>query len=169
MKLLGVTGWKDMGKTTLTERLITEYRAQGLTVSTIKHTHHGVDLDRPGTDSYRHRAAGAGQVVLASRARVVVMTEMRDAAEWEVEDVLEALAPCDLVLIEGYKNAPHPKIEVYRPEAARGRLPLAAEFESIRVIAGATGDWHSPIPVVPLDDTPGLARFGLEIAAERPA
>jgi len=168
MKLLGVTGWKNMGKTTLTERLISFYSAQGLTLSTIKHTHHGVDLDRPGTDSHRHRAAGAGQVVLASRARVAVMTELGDAPEREVADILAALAPCDLVLVEGFKNTPHPKIEVFRANAAQANLPLAAEYPSIRAIAGDVGAWETALPVMPLDDIPALAALGLEIAEPVP-
>ena len=110
MMLYGVTGWKNAGKTGLMERLITEMTGRGLTVSTVKHAHHSFDVDQPGRDSYRHRMAGAGEVLLVSDARIALMQELRGAPEPPLADLLERLSPVDLVLIEGYKRDRHPKI-----------------------------------------------------------
>ncbi|MEK9705897.1 MAG: molybdopterin-guanine dinucleotide biosynthesis protein B, partial [Paracoccaceae bacterium] len=101
MKIFGVTGWKNSGKTGLMERLITEFTARGLSVSSIKHAHHSFDIDHPGRDSYRHRDAGARQVLLASRNRWALMHELRDEDEPSLGDLLKQLSPVDLVLIEG--------------------------------------------------------------------
>mgnify|MGYP003344233369 FL=1 len=108
MKTFGVTGWKNSGKTGLMERLITEFTARGLTVSSIKHAHHSFDIDHPGRDSYRHRDAGARQVLLASRNRWALMNELRAEDEPSLGDLLKQLSPVDLVLIEGYKRDRHP-------------------------------------------------------------
>ncbi|WP_283647137.1 molybdopterin-guanine dinucleotide biosynthesis protein B, partial [Marinovum algicola] len=123
MRLYGVTGWKNSGKTGLMERLVSEITGRGFTVSTVKHAHHSFDVDQPGKDSHRHREAGAAQVLLASRNRVALMTELRGAGEPPLEALLTQLAPCDLVLVEGYKRDRHPKIEAQR--AATGQ-PLIA-------------------------------------------
>ena len=104
MKLWGVVGWKNTGKTGLMERLVTEFTARGLRVSTLKHAHHSFDIDHPGKDSHRHRMAGATQVLLASRNRWALMHELRDEEEPTLEALLTKLAPVDLVLIEGYKR-----------------------------------------------------------------
>ncbi len=133
LKIWGITGWKNTGKTGLTERLVAEFTARGLKVSTIKHAHHNADMDIPGTDSYRHRAAGAGEVILASPARVALMQELRGAPEPGLDDLLARLSPCDLVLIEGYKSAPHPKIETHRTEA--GRELRAPDDPTIHAVA----------------------------------
>ncbi|MEM6905618.1 MAG: molybdopterin-guanine dinucleotide biosynthesis protein B, partial [Pseudomonadota bacterium] len=109
MNVYGVVGWKNAGKTTLVERLVAEITARGLSVSTIKHTHHGVDVDQPGKDSHRHREAGARQVILASGARWALMTELRGQPEAPLEALLGQLAPVDLVIVEGYKRDAHPK------------------------------------------------------------
>jgi len=114
MKIFGVTGWKNSGKTGLMERLITEFTARGLSVSSIKHAHHSFDIDHPGRDSYRHRDAGARQVLLASRNRWALMHELRNEDEPSLGDLLKQLLPVDLVLIEGYKRDRHPKIEAHR-------------------------------------------------------
>ncbi|WP_116132728.1 molybdopterin-guanine dinucleotide biosynthesis protein B [Tropicimonas sp. IMCC34043] len=133
MKVYGVTGWKNAGKTGLVERLVTEITGRGLTVSTVKHAHHTFDVDQPGKDSFRHRAAGAGQVLLVSRARWALMTELRDVPEPPLEALLARLDPVDLVLVEGFKRDRHPKIEAHRAET---RHPLIApEDPSIRAIA----------------------------------
>ncbi len=157
MKLYGITGWKDQGKTTLVTRLVSHFCAEGLTVSTIKHAHHAFDVDQPGRDSYRHRQAGAREVLLASRKRWALMHELRDEVEFELDDLLPKLAPVDLVLAEGYKNAPHPKIEVYR--ADRGTPPLAEDNPSIRAIAGDVTGYEVDVRVFDLDDIEAIARF----------
>src|SRR6056297_1010690 len=133
MNVYGVIGWKNSGKTTLVERLVAEIAARGYTVSTVKHTHHGVDVDRPGKDSHRHRQAGAGQVILASSARWALMTELRGAAEPPLEDLLAHLAPVDLVIVEGYKRDTHPKVEVWRAET--GQPLIAANDPTVRAVA----------------------------------
>jgi len=159
MRLYGVTGWKDMGKTTLMERLVTEITGRGLSISTVKHAHHDTDIDQPGRDSYRHRAAGAHQVMLASPRRWALMTELRDAPEPPLSELLAQLAPVDLVLIEGYKRAPHPKIEAYR--AVNAKPPLAERNETVRAVASDTA-LDLSVPVLPLDDTVAIADFVLQ-------
>jgi molybdopterin-guanine dinucleotide biosynthesis protein MobB len=156
MRVWGVTGWKNTGKTTLTERLVAEFVGQGLRVSTVKHAHHATEVDHPGRDSFRHREAGAGQVIVASPVRWALMTELRGAAEPPLDLLLAKLDPCDLILVEGYKAAPHPKIETHR-EAA-GRDLLAPSNPTIRAVASdarpATG-----LPLFDLDDVGGIAAF----------
>lgn len=162
MKVYGVTGWKNTGKTGLVERLVTEMVARGLTVSTVKHAHHETEIDHPGRDSYRHRQAGARQVVVSSPARWALMEELRGAPEPTLEDLLARMSPVDLVLIEGYKRGQHPKIEAHRLEAGRGLL--APENASIRAVAtdAMPGDpalAGITVPVLPLDDTGAVALF----------
>lgn len=156
MKLYGVTGWKNAGKTTLMERLVTEITGRGLRVSTVKHAHHDTDVDQPGRDSFRHRQAGASQVMLASPRRWALMTELRDAPEPSLEDLLPRLDPVDLVLVEGYKRAPHPKIEAWR--AINRKPPLATKNDTIRAIA-ADGPLETGLPVLDLDDVVAVADF----------
>ncbi|MBN2759839.1 MAG: molybdopterin-guanine dinucleotide biosynthesis protein B [Rhodobacteraceae bacterium] len=156
MKVYGVTGWKNTGKTTLTERLVAHLTGEGLRLSTVKHAHHDTDIDHPGRDSFRHRQAGAGQVLVVSPARWALMTELRDAPEPPLADMLARLDPCDLVLIEGYKSAPHPKVETYR--AAAGRGLLAERNPTIRAIA-ADCALDSALPRFDLDDVPSIAAF----------
>lgn len=160
MKLYGVTGWKNTGKTGLMERLVAEFTARGLSVSTVKHAHHLTDVDQPGRDSYRHRTAGATEVILASSARVAVMTELRGAPEPSLAALLARLAPVDLVLVEGYKRAPHPKIECHRQAA--GQELLAPADPTIRAVASDCA-LTLDRPVLALDDTVAIADF---IAAE---
>ena len=157
MKVYGVTGWKDMGKTTLVARLVTCFCDRGLKVSTIKHAHHAFDVDQPGRDSYLHREAGASEVMLASRKRWALMHELRDEEEWELEDMLPKLSPVDLVLVEGYKQGAHPKIEVFRDQP--GRDPIALENDTVRAIAGSIGEHKLNIPVLDLDNTQKIADF----------
>ena len=156
MKIFGVTGWKNSGKTGLMERLITEFTARGLTVSSIKHAHHSFDIDHPGRDSYRHRDAGARQVLLASRNRWALMHELRDEAEPSLGDLLEQLSPVDLVLIEGYKRDRHPKIEAHRKET--GQPLIAPEDETIVAVASDTSVAIDR-PVLDLNDTAAIANF----------
>jgi molybdopterin-guanine dinucleotide biosynthesis protein MobB len=156
MKIYGVTGWKNTGKTGLTTRLVTEFTARGLSVSTIKHAHHAADMDHPGTDSYRHREAGASQVLLASPVRIALMQELRGAPEPPLDDLLMRLAPVDLVLIEGYKSAAHPKIETHRADANRDLL--APDNTTIRALASDV-PLDLGLPCFDLDDTRAIADF----------
>ena len=156
MKIFGVTGWKNSGKTGLMERLITEFTARGLSVSSIKHAHHSFDIDHPGRDSYRHRDAGARQVLLASRNRWALMHELRDEDEPSLGDLLKQLSPVDLVLIEGYKRDRHPKIEAHRKET--GQPLIAPEDETIVAVASDTSVTIDR-PVLELNDTDSIANF----------
>ena len=156
MKIFGVTGWKNSGKTGLMERLITEFTARGLSVSSIKHAHHSFDIDHPGRDSYRHRDAGARQVLLASRNRWAMMHELRDEDEPSLGDLLKQLSPVDLVLIEGYKRDRHQKIEAHRKET--GQPLIAPEDETIVAVASDTSVAIDR-PVLDLNDTAAIASF----------
>lgn len=159
MIVFGIAGWSGSGKTTLIEKLIPEFTRIGLTVSVIKHAHHGFDLDRPGKDSWRHREAGAARVLMLSGERWVLMNELRGAPEPALDEQLRLLEPSDIVLVEGFKAAPVPKIEVWRE--ANGKSPLWPENSN--VVAVATNDAiDCPHPVLPLDDPARAARFILE-------
>ncbi|WP_022703173.1 molybdopterin-guanine dinucleotide biosynthesis protein B [Pseudorhodobacter ferrugineus] len=156
MKIYGITGTKNAGKTGLMERLITEFTARGLSVSTIKHAHHATEIDHEGRDSYRHRTAGAGQVLVSSPVRWALMTELRGASEPALDDLLQRLDPVDLILIEGYKQAPHPKIEAHRTET--GRPLLSPDNPSIRAVA-SNANPATALPLFHLDDTTAIANF----------
>jgi molybdopterin-guanine dinucleotide biosynthesis adapter protein len=158
MRPFGVVGHSGSGKTTMLERLIPHLVSLGRPVSLIKHAHHGFDIDRPGKDSFRHRHAGCTEVLLASDARWALMHELRDEREPRLEDLLAHLAPCDLVLIEGFKSMAVPKIEVWRPSL--GRAPLYPHDR--RIVAVASDErFAAPIPVVGLGDTEAIARVVL--------
>ena len=156
MKIYGVVGWKNAGKTGLMERLVTEITGRGITVSTVKHAHHSFDVDHPGKDSYRHRVAGASEVLLASRNRVALMQELRDTDEPTLEALLARLSPVDLVLVEGYKRDAHPKVEAHR--AQTGNPLIAPGDPSIRAVASDT-PLTMARPVFDLDDTTAIADF----------
>jgi len=156
MRVYGVVGWKNAGKTGLMERLVADITGRGFTVSTVKHAHHSFEVDHPGRDSHRHRVAGASEVLLASRNRVALMRELRGAPEPPLADLLGQLAPVDLVLIEGYKREPHPKVEAHRAEP--GNSLIAPEDATVRAVAS-----NAPLtldrPVFDLDDTVAIADF----------
>ncbi|TKZ22339.1 molybdopterin-guanine dinucleotide biosynthesis protein B [Shimia litoralis] len=156
MKIFGVTGWKNAGKTGLMERLVSEITSRGLRVSTLKHAHHSFDVDHPGRDSYRHREAGASQVLLVSEHRWALMSEQRGAPEPALEELLQKLSPVDLVLIEGYKREPHPKIEAFRAVANN---PLIAEGDKTIVAIASDCPIDIDRPVFDLDDTIQIANF----------
>ncbi|GAA6209517.1 hypothetical protein NBRC116601_28100 [Cognatishimia sp. WU-CL00825] len=156
MKVFGVTGLKNAGKTGLMERLVSELVKRGYSVSTIKRTHHNVDLDVPGTDSFRHRKAGAQEVMLASDQRFALMREHQNASPPRLSDLVSRLAPVDLVLVEGFKSEPHPKIECHR--AATQHPLLAPENPSIVAVA-ADVEVHSDLPQFDLNDTQAIASF----------
>ncbi|MEL7091053.1 MAG: molybdopterin-guanine dinucleotide biosynthesis protein B [Pseudomonadota bacterium] len=156
MNVYGIVGWKNAGKTGLMERLVAEITGRGFTVSTIKHAHHSFDVDHPGKDSFRHRAAGASEVLLASANRIALMQELRGADEPPLEALLARLSPVDLVLIEGYKRDRHPKVEAHRSET--GNPLIAPDDPTVRAVASDT-----PLaldrPVFDLNDTAAIADF----------
>jgi len=149
--VFGITGWKNAGKTTLTERLVAEFVRRGWRVATIKHAHHAADIDKPGTDSFRHRAAGAAEVALVTGQRYAIM---REQAEPTMAEVLARLAPADLVLVEGFKNDPHPKIEV-RADDTR---PMDVAAFNVAAIAGVERA-DEGLPWFSRDDVGAIADF----------
>lgn len=163
MKVWGITGWKNAGKTGLMERLVSEFTRRGLMVSTVKHAHHAFDVDQKGKDSYRHRVAGAQEVLISSLDRWALMHELRGAEEASLDMLLRKLTPVDLVLVEGFKTEPHPKIEAHRGDT---RQPLIAlEDKTIRAIASDSGAVAPDRPTFDLDDTGSIANFiALELA-----
>lgn len=165
MKLCGIIGYKNAGKTTLVERLTAHFTAQGLRVATVKHAHHAFDLDQPGKDTHRHRSAGAGQVILATATRWVLMTELRGAPEPPLADLIARLDPCDIVLVEGYKRDRHPKIEVHR--AAAGHPLIAPGDPTVRAVASDL-TLKLDRPLLPLDDIAAIAAFVLSLPDDLP-
>ena len=158
MNIYGIVGWKNSGKTGLVERLISEFVGQGLRVSTIKHAHHKFEIDQPGKDSWRHRKAGAGEVLIAARDRWVLMRERQESDEPDLESLLGELADVDLVLIEGFKRESHRKIECHRKET--GHRLLQDAIPGVRAVASDTpGDCETDLPVFHLDDVAGIAGF----------
>jgi molybdopterin-guanine dinucleotide biosynthesis adapter protein len=158
MKVLGLTGWSGSGKTTLLVEMVPRIIARGFSVSTVKHTHHGFDLDQPGKDSWRHRAAGAAEVLISSGRRWALMHEVKDG-EPELPDLLGRLAPVDLVLVEGFKASPHPKIEVHRPTL--GRDPVWPGRSDIVAVATDAALEGCDRPVLPLDDPGAVVDWAL--------
>jgi len=152
-----VTGWKNSGKTTLVERLVGEISGRGFAVSTLKHAHHDFDVDRPGKDSHRHRAAGARQVLVSSSRRWALMTELRGDPEPPLEALLARLAPVDLVLVEGWKRDRHAKLEARR--AATAQDLIAGGDTSIEAVASDVALPGLAVPVFDLDDVAGIADF----------
>jgi molybdopterin-guanine dinucleotide biosynthesis protein B len=160
MRAFGFAGWSGSGKTTLIERLIPLFGARGLEVGVIKHARHAVDVDRPGTDSYRHRRAGAREVLVSSPQRWALVHELRGAPEPTLEALLARLAGCDLALVEGYKRAPIPKLEVRR--AANGEpLLFPGDPHIIAVASDSAIETRLPprLPYFALDDAGGIAAF----------
>ena len=157
-QVFGFTGRSGSGKTTLIELLIGWFRQQGLTVSAIKHTHHHFDLDRPGKDSWRMREAGAGQICLVSERRSVLMEEFHTRSEPTVAELVARLQPCDLVIVEGFKRDPLPKIEVHRP--ALGLAPLWPDHPSVIAVA-SDAPLSTALPLLDLNDIAAIGRFVL--------
>src|ERR1700726_2996227 len=146
MRIFGLAGWSGSGKTTLLAALIPELAARGLTVSTIKHAHHEFDIDQPGKDSWRHRQAGAREVMVASARRWALMHELRDLPEPPLEDLVAQMSPVDLLLVEGWKRHPHPKLEVYRPSLGK---PLLYPEDRHIVALASDQPIAAPIPLFP--------------------
>jgi len=159
MKVIGFAGWSGSGKTTLIEKLVPILRERGLRVSVIKHAHHRFDVDVPGKDSWRHREAGAHEVLITSSRRWALMHELRGAPEPALGEHLARLAPCDLVLIEGYRHAPVPKIEVRR--AATGGPRIHESDPHVMAIASDTPAGNGALPGFGLDDPAAIADFML--------
>ncbi|GLS23927.1 molybdopterin-guanine dinucleotide biosynthesis protein MobB [Labrys miyagiensis] len=154
MRLMGLSGWSGAGKTTLIAALIPELRRRGLTVSTVKHAHHAFDVDKPGKDSYIHRESGAQEVLVSSAHRFALMHELRGAPEPPLAELLKRLSPVDLVIVEGFKRDPHPKIEIHR--VAVDKAFIHPDDPYIRAIAtDAPGPF--PVPRFDLDDIAAIA------------
>lgn len=167
MKIFGFAGWSGSGKTTLVKMVIPALIAQGLKVSTIKHTHHNFDIDKPGKDSFEHRVAGAHEVVITGAARWALLHENRGEPEPNIETMLARMSEVDLVLIEGFKSYSHPKMEVFRPEV--GKPMICADDTSIVAVA-STISLDVTIPQIDLDDIEAVADFVInfcELPAER--
>ena len=156
MKVFGFAGWSGSGKTTLIEKLIPRFAGAGLRVSLIKHAHHTFDVDQPGKDSYRHRHAGASEVMVTSSRRWVLMHELRGAAEPAFEEQLKRLSPCDIVIVEGFKHAPIPKLEVWR--RITGEPLLHPQDPHIVAVASDT-KVQTKLPLLELNDDAAIASF----------
>jgi molybdopterin-guanine dinucleotide biosynthesis adapter protein len=156
--VIGIAGWKNSGKTTLTCRLVEEFTRRGLRVATIKHAHHAFTIDDGATDSARHRRAGAGQVAIVSAARVAVITELADQREPSLEEIIVRLSACDLIIVEGYKRANLPKVEARRT-AQLDKRSLAADDPWVVAIAADDAVSDATLPAFHLDDIAGLADF----------
>jgi len=167
MRVIGLAGWSGAGKTTLIVKLIPALQARGLSVSTLKHAHHTFDLDQPGKDSFRHREAGAHEVLIASSSRFALMHELRGAPEPSLATLISKLEPVDLLIIEGFKTEPYSKLEVHRAE--NGKPFLFPDDPNIKAVASDSP--HSAVllgtllPFVQLDDVPAIADLILNIAA----
>ena len=156
MKIFGFAGWSGSGKTTLIEKLIPLFVERRLKVSLIKHAHHSFDVDQPGKDSYRHRHAGCTEVLVSSSRRWALVHELRGASEPGFEELIKSIAPCDLLLVEGFKREKLPKLEVYR--AATGESLLHPQDADIVGIA-ADRKLETALPQFDLNDAPGIATF----------
>ena len=159
MKTFGFAGWSGSGKTTLIEKLIPLFAQRGLRVSLIKHAHHTFDVDHPGKDSYRHRQAGAAEVLVTSSRRWVLMHELRGAAEPSFEEQVKRLSPCDLLIVEGFKHAPIPKLEVWRAVTGEGMLHPNDPY-IVAVASDAKVDTR--LPLLDLNDAAAIADFILK-------
>ncbi|CUJ04082.1 molybdopterin-guanine dinucleotide biosynthesis protein B [Cognatishimia activa] len=167
MKVFGVTGWKNNGKTTLVAKLVAEITSRGFTVSTVKRTHHSVDLDTPGTDTFKHRQSGANEVMLASDARYAILKELSEPPS--LAHMISRLSPVDLVLVEGFKSESHDKIECHRKG---GERPLICESNTSVVAVATDAPIDAPVPLLAIDDIVDIADFvlakvGLEKGMEK--
>ena len=163
MRIIGLAGWSGSGKTTLITKALPRLIARGNRVSTLKHAHHGFDLDQPGKDSFMHRTAGATEVVISSAKRFAILHELRDEPEWDFPDLLQKLSPVDLVLVEGYKRDAFPKLEVHRAE--NGKPLLQPDDPHIVAIASDRPLQNAKVPVIDLNDIEGICDLLLKHAA----
>jgi len=159
VRVFGFAGWSGSGKTTLIEKLIPRFAGAGLRVSLIKHAHHTFDVDQPGKDSYRHRHAGAAEILVTSSRRWVLMHELRGAHEPSFEEQVRRVSPCDLLLVEGFKFAPIPKLEVWRAETGEG---LLHPNDPHIVAVASDAKVETGLPLLDLNDVDGIATFILK-------
>ncbi|NHC06647.1 molybdopterin-guanine dinucleotide biosynthesis protein B [Azonexus fungiphilus] len=159
MKMMGFAGWSGSGKTTLVEQLIGLFEQRGLVVSLIKHAHHDFEVDQPGKDSYRHRHAGCREVLITSARRWAIMHELRGQPELTLDQALARLSPCDLVLVEGFKRATIPKIEIWRGD---GEKPLLFPEDPYIVAIASDRPVATALPQLDLNDPPAIAGFILK-------
>ena len=155
MRIIGLAGWSGSGKTTLIKKVIPCLIARGLKVSTLKHAHHGFDLDQPGKDSFFHRAAGATEVIVSSAKRFAILHELREEVEWDLPALVAKMSPVDLVLVEGYKRDAFPKLEIHR--AANDKPLIHPEDPHIVAIASDVALPQARVPVIDLDDIEAIA------------
>jgi len=172
MKVFGITGWSGSGKTTLMVKLLPELIGRGLTVSTMKHTHHRFDLDKKGKDSYEHRQAGASEVLVSSSNRWALMHELRGDPEPDMDQLIAQMTPVDLLLIEGFKDHRYAKLEVFRTE--NGKPLRCRDDKDIVVVACDSAIEDIAVPVIDLNDTAAVADFivarcGLKIGTDHDA
>jgi molybdopterin-guanine dinucleotide biosynthesis protein MobB len=162
MRIIGLAGWSGSGKTTLITKLIPRLIARGVTVSTLKHAHHGFDLDQPGKDSFFHRAAGATEVIISSAKRWAILHELREEPEWNLRALVAKMSPVDLVLVEGFKRDAFPKLEIHR--AANGKSLIHPEDPHVVAIASDVALPQAKVPVIDLNDIEAVADLLLERA-----
>ena len=163
MRIIGLAGWSGSGKTTLVTKLIPRLIARGLKVSTLKHAHHGFDLDRPGKDSFFHRAAGATEVIISSARRWAILHELREEPEWDLPALIAKMSPVDLVLVEGFKRDAFPKLEIHR--AANGKPLIHPDDPHIVAIAADIALPQAKVPVIDLNNVEAIADLLLKYAA----
>ena len=157
MHIIGLAGWSGSGKTTLITKLIPRLRARGLRVSTLKHAHHGFDLDRPGKDSFMHREAGATEVLISSAKRWAILHELREEPEWDLGWLVAKMSPVDLVLVEGFKRDAFPKLEIHR--VANGKPLLYLQDPHIVAVASDSLLPGTALPVLDLNDIEPIVDF----------
>ncbi|HEX3162869.1 MAG TPA: molybdopterin-guanine dinucleotide biosynthesis protein B [Pseudolabrys sp.] len=163
MRIIGLAGWSGSGKTTLITKLIPCLIARGVKVSTLKHAHHGFDLDRPGKDSFFHRAAGATEVIISSARRWAILHELREESEWDLGALVAKMSPVDLIVVEGFKRDAFPKLEIHR--AANGKPLIHPEDPHIVAVASDVPLPQVTLPVVNLDNIEAIAELLLKRAA----
>jgi molybdopterin-guanine dinucleotide biosynthesis protein B len=161
MRIIGLAGWSGSGKTTLITKLVPCLIGRGLRVSTLKHAHHGFDLDKPGKDSFMHREAGATEVIISSAKRWAILHELREEEEWDLAHLAAKMSPVDLVLVEGFKRDAFPKLEIHR--AANGKPLIQPEDPYIVAVAADTGV-EAAVPVIDLNDIDAIADLLLQHA-----
>ncbi|WP_169543043.1 molybdopterin-guanine dinucleotide biosynthesis protein B [Sneathiella aquimaris] len=157
MKIIGISGWSGNGKTTLLERLIPSLMSKGYSVSTLKHAHHHFDIDKPGKDSFRHREAGATEVLISSSNRWALMHENRDGQEADMVSLIAQMTPVDILLVEGFKSENFPKIEVWREES--DAPPLHLNDDTVVAVATDSDTLKTDLPLLDLNDEAAVAEF----------
>jgi molybdopterin-guanine dinucleotide biosynthesis protein MobB len=162
MRIIGLAGWSGSGKTTLIKKLIPSLIARGLKVSTLKHAHHGFDLDQPGKDSFFHRAAGATEVIISSAKRWAILHELREEPEWDLRELVTKMSPVDLVLVEGFKRDKFPKLEIHR--AANDKPLIHPDDPHIVAIASDVALPNAKVPVINLNDVETIVDLLLQRA-----